>query len=162
MYRNLLVPVEPTGCSREVSIHASQLAAAFGARVHLLHVLAPPAGVHMDDRHLGRPVREVLAEESDKALDGLAALFAEGVEVRRVRREGDVATAILQAAREVGADLIVMGTHGRTGLRRLLMGSVAEAVLRQAGVPCFVVHAPVGTSDALSPAQQEVAADLDG
>jgi nucleotide-binding universal stress UspA family protein len=57
--------------------------------------------------------------------------------VESVVREGDAAAEILRAAEELRCDLIVMGTHGRTGLGRLLMGSVAEAVLRRA--PCAVL-----------------------
>jgi nucleotide-binding universal stress UspA family protein len=53
---------------------------------------------------------------------------------------GDPATAILSEVGETGADLIVMGTHGRTGLQRLLFGSVTEAVIRQAPVPVIAVH----------------------
>ncbi len=55
---------------------------------------------------------------------------------------GDPATAIAQAAEREGADLIVMGTHGRTGLTRLLMGSVAEAVVRKARCPVLTVKHP--------------------
>ena len=57
--------------------------------------------------------------------------------VRYVTAEGDRATVILTTAREAGCDLIVIGTHGRTGLKRLLMGSVAEEVVRNA--PCLVL-----------------------
>lgn len=59
--------------------------------------------------------------------------------------EGDPAVCILEAAREVGADMIVMGTHGRTGLGRLLMGSVAEEVLRKAPCPVMTVKSGDGT-----------------
>jgi nucleotide-binding universal stress UspA family protein len=55
---------------------------------------------------------------------------------------GDPATVILEVAQEIGADLIVMGTHGRTGLRRLLMGSVAEPVVRTASCPVLTVRSP--------------------
>ena len=57
--------------------------------------------------------------------------------------EGDPATAIVEAAEETGADLVVMGTSGRTGLTRLLMGSVAEEVLRHAPCPVLTVRGPV-------------------
>jgi nucleotide-binding universal stress UspA family protein len=69
-----------------------------------------------------------------------------GVTVGHRLEEGDTVEDILTAAQECGADLIVMGTHGRTGLRRVLMGSVAENVVRRA--PCAVLtvrdHGPVG------------------
>jgi nucleotide-binding universal stress UspA family protein len=56
--------------------------------------------------------------------------------------EGDAATVILQVATEIKCDLIVMGTHGRTGLSRLLMGSVAEQVVRNASCPVLTVKTP--------------------
>jgi nucleotide-binding universal stress UspA family protein len=62
--------------------------------------------------------------------------------VQHLLAEGDPATAILRAARDNHCDLIVMGTHGRTGLRRLLMGSVAEQVVRKA--PCLVLTVKAG------------------
>jgi len=67
-----------------------------------------------------------------------------GIQVQHVLVEGDPATEIVRHAREVNADLIVMGTHGRTGLDRLLMGSVAEKVMRDAQCSVLVVKLPKG------------------
>ena len=66
-------------------------------------------------------------------------------------REGDAAEEVLRVADDVGADLIVMGTHGRTGLGRVLMGSVAEAVLRGSRCPVLVVKGPIPTTAAVVP-----------
>ena len=65
-------------------------------------------------------------------------------------KHGDAASEILRVAEEVGADLIVMGTHGRSGVGRLLMGSEAEAVLRRAGCPVLVIkgHVPAAVAAA--------------
>jgi|SRR5579884_2395558 universal stress protein A len=68
-----------------------------------------------------------------------------GIAVEHRLEYGDPAAAILKAAQEIGADLIVMGTHGRTGLHRLLMGSVAERVVRKAPCPVLTVRTPVQT-----------------
>lgn len=65
-------------------------------------------------------------------------------------REGDAAAEILQVADEVGADLIVLGTHGRTGLGRVLMGSVAEAVLRRARCPVLTLKSPLPEAESAS------------
>jgi nucleotide-binding universal stress UspA family protein len=65
-----------------------------------------------------------------------------GVRIERRLDDGVPAEMIVNAAQETGCDLIVMGTHGRTGLRRLLVGSVAEHVLRQAPCPVLTVRAP--------------------
>jgi nucleotide-binding universal stress UspA family protein len=64
--------------------------------------------------------------------------------VKVVIRSSAVGDIILDAARADGAELIVMGTHGRTGVRRLLLGSVVEHVLRHADCPVVAVHAPRG------------------
>ena len=69
--------------------------------------------------------------------------------VEYLLREGNPVPEILRTAQENGADLIVMGTHGRTGVRRLLMGSVAEAVLRKAPCPVLTVKAPPAKPDSL-------------
>jgi nucleotide-binding universal stress UspA family protein len=71
-----------------------------------------------------------------------AALRAQGVDTSWAVRRGRPADEILAAAKESGADLIAMATHGRTGLGRLLFGSVAEAVLRHAPVPVFMIRQP--------------------
>jgi nucleotide-binding universal stress UspA family protein len=64
------------------------------------------------------------------------------IAVEHLLKEGDPATEILRTAEENGCGLIVMGTHGRTGVRRLLMGSVAEQVLRSSACPVLTVKAP--------------------
>jgi nucleotide-binding universal stress UspA family protein len=74
------------------------------------------------------------------------------IHVQRLLREGDPAQEILHTAEETKADLIVMGTHGRTGLRRLLMGSVAEVVLRKAPCPVLTVKSLLREN---APADQE-------
>ncbi|MGP0063750.1 MAG: universal stress protein [Isosphaeraceae bacterium] len=71
--------------------------------------------------------------------------------------EGDPANEILQMARELGADLIVMGTQGRTGLDRLILGSTAESVLARADCPVMVVKAPRHASTTTHPADEKVA-----
>lgn len=164
-YQRLLVPVDPAGCAPQVVDHAVRLAKACHAEIVLLHVLAPPAGVHLHDRHGDTTVGAFLQAEADRALAELAALVPADVPHRALVRTDphtDVAHAIHDATREVGADLVVMGTHGRTGLWRLLRGSVAERVLRGTPVPVLVVHAPAGLEEHLTDAQAEVLADLEG
>jgi nucleotide-binding universal stress UspA family protein len=72
--------------------------------------------------------------------------------------EGDAGTEILRVARETGCDLIVMGTHGRTGLGRLLMGSVAEVVVRKAPCPVLTVKTPLPAAPAEAPGDLAVPA----
>jgi nucleotide-binding universal stress UspA family protein len=115
---------------------ACSLARDRGARLIVLHVMPVPL---VQEKRL---YREEMAGE-------LSRLGAPDARVRVEHRleEGDAATQILRLAQETGCDLIVMGTHGRTGLGRLLMGSVAEQVLRLAACPVLTVRAPFAPSE---------------
>jgi nucleotide-binding universal stress UspA family protein len=90
------------------------------------------------------------AEYHDVVREELEALRPEdpGITVERYRLVGDEADEIVRLAKAKGCDLIVMGTHGRSGLGRLLMGSVAEMVLRKAPCPVLTVKQPAAVSEA--------------
>jgi nucleotide-binding universal stress UspA family protein len=117
---------------------ACVLARDAGARLIVLHVLERPLIVYSGVA-LAPPAPPPSEEERRQRREQLRQVRppdpAVAVEYRL--EEGDPATAIVQVAQEAGCDLIVMGTHGRTGLARLLMGSVAEKVVREA--PCLVL-----------------------
>lgn len=121
---------------------ACSLARDHGGRVLMLHVMERPLiiypGVMMPP-----PPPEPAEEMRQAVRDKLLAIESPepAVPIERLLVEGDPATAILQIARERQCDLIVMGTHGRTGLSRLLTGSVAEKVLRKAPCPVATVKA---------------------
>ena len=122
---------------------ACSLARDRGARIVLLHILEVPVLVPSGVMTAPPPPPP---SESDKkaAWDRLQALKpAEGSIALEHRLEmGNVAAAILEVAKDIQPDLIVMGTHGRTGLGRLLMGSVAEKVLRSAVCPVLTMKTP--------------------
>lgn len=125
------------GCEHSLQV-ARSLARDLGARLVLLHVV--PYGFYANDMTV--PVdpgvyREALAEEC-QLVDGPDLKFP--AETRLAR--GDAAEEILRAAAELDCGLIVMGTHGRTGLSRLLMGSVTEYVVPRADCPVLAVKAP--------------------
>jgi nucleotide-binding universal stress UspA family protein len=118
---------------------ASAVARDYGARVVVCHALVLPMHAY---RELGPLVPEpaLIEDEVRRSLEALRPPDpAVPVEYRLCR--GDAATEIVALAKELKADLIVMGTHGRTGLRRLALGSVAEAVLRRAHCPVLTVRA---------------------
>lgn len=122
---------------------ARALARERGARLVLLHVV-PPAMTTAD----GMPImldltgyRESLASTRD-LIDGPDLKYP--IEIRLA--QGDATAEILRVARDVGCGLVVLGTHGRTGLSRFLMGSVAEQVLRGSPCPVLAVKAPVAAS----------------
>lgn len=132
-HREILVATDFSASSAAAVAHAARLAMESGARLHLLHVL-PPA-----DRSPGQ-----LADERRHSLERLAGVISADAElalktVKEVR-VGRPAEAIVAYAREVGTDLLVVGTHGRSGLRRLALGSVADRVLRDSPCPVVVIR----------------------
>jgi nucleotide-binding universal stress UspA family protein len=144
--RRILVPVDFSGCSRSALEYATFLARRFGAEIDVLHAWEPPTPLvgpfFPADVELARLA---LFERSDRGRDMKAFLsFVEGrgdVRVRGRLEAGDPSDAILRAARESAYDLIVMGTHGRTGMSHLLLGSISEVVVRRASCPVLTVHA---------------------
>lgn len=133
--------LHPTDFS-EPSAYAFDLACALargsGAGLILLHVDAPPAAV---GHAVLLPLLTEHQHELKKELDRL--MPNPSLKTERRFEQGDPATEILRVAQETHADLIVMGTHGRTGLDRLLMGSVAEQVVRRAPCPVVTVKIPI-------------------
>jgi nucleotide-binding universal stress UspA family protein len=141
--RTILHPADFSECSRPAFELACALARDYGARLVVIHVaqlplLMPEGGVLVPS-----PVDE--AEGARVRLEQVRPADSR-VGVRHRLAEGDPAEEILKVAEEEQADLIVMGTHGRGGLSRLLMGSVAEGVLRQAPCPVLTVRAPFHVS----------------
>ncbi|MEQ8786934.1 MAG: universal stress protein [Pirellulaceae bacterium] len=118
---------------------ATSMARDTGARLVIVHVEEAPAVYGGGELYYGVP---------DPSLDDLKAMLSRVVprdpQVPYEHRllEGEPATAITRLAEELSADLIVMATHGRTGLSRLVMGSVAEAIVRRASCPVLTVKEP--------------------
>jgi nucleotide-binding universal stress UspA family protein len=148
--RALLVPIDFSDCSRVALEHAEALAEKFGASLDLLHVweippYIPPeamVGVPGGTTQTLSNTARTHAEQQLRAFE--AAVKQPTSRIRNSRLEsGDPARTIVEIAEKEGYDLIVIGTHGRTGLGHLLMGSVAEKVLRRAHCPVFVVPGKV-------------------
>ncbi|HJQ96931.1 MAG TPA: universal stress protein, partial [Candidatus Polarisedimenticolaceae bacterium] len=140
-------------CPTDFSVHAKsayaeavRVARWFSAKVTLLHVVTPEIPVGGELLYVpplptsSRALRKAKLQEMDAGKD---ALNHAGVEVDTVLREGDVVHEIRRFARESAVDLVVMGTQGRTGLGRVLLGSVTEAILRHAPAPVLTVNRPV-------------------
>jgi nucleotide-binding universal stress UspA family protein len=117
---------------------AGALARDYGARLVLLHVALPPMPVYGGEVLVAVPAST--HDEERQHLDRLKV--PDGVPTERRLVVGVPVEEILGVASEVSVDLIVMGTHGRTGLARLLMGSVAEQVVRKARCPVLTVKTP--------------------
>jgi nucleotide-binding universal stress UspA family protein len=118
---------------------ACALARQLGARLILLHVAVPPVAVYGEGMMATLPVNDLEAIRR-QLLD--VKVPDPQVPIERRVVEGDPAEEIVRVARDVPCDLIVLGTHGRSGLERLLMGSVAEQVVRRAVCPVLTVRLP--------------------
>lgn len=138
-FKTILVPVDFSEHSDEALRVAVELTELFGARLHVTHVYQIPVyGGVGDYGAIQGQLMETVRDGAKQALDdAVAKLRSKGIEVEGHLREGFPAERIVELAEEVGADLLVMGTHGRTGLQHFLLGSVAERTLRTA--PCAVL-----------------------
>jgi nucleotide-binding universal stress UspA family protein len=142
MYKRVLVPVDGSPLAAAILPFIAQIAGPLDAEVMLARVVPsiPPQVVEGSRHIVIDDMVDQLAEAKGYLEDLAAVCAAQGVRVHVQVRSGDPVLEILAAAREAGADLIAMTTHGRTGLGRLLFGSVAGAVLRRAGVPVFLMR----------------------
>lgn len=139
VFENVLVATDFSEASRPALDLAIALARE-PARLHVVHVCEVPAYVD-----LATPVDLVtpLTEADQKRLDDLmASVRAEHPDADGLLRVGVAWEQILEAAADVGADLVVLGTHGRRGLAHALLGSVAERVVRLASAPVLTVRPP--------------------
>jgi universal stress protein A len=135
----------PTDFSETADVaieYAVELGAQLGATVHLLHVITVPSyGIPELGVAHANAIVKTAAIEGQRALDALADRCRSKVNLGPVRIEvGDARDTIDRIATELDADLIVMGTHGRRGLSRFFLGSVAEAVVRSAPCPVLTVR----------------------
>lgn len=135
---HILVPTDFSAPSQQAMTYAFELAQKVGAKLSLLHVIEVP--VYAIEVYL--PLQDL---EQD-ARRGLARLLPEAeaahVDVTRLVAMGVPYEKILETATAEQVDLIVMATHGRTGLRHLAMGSVAERVVRMAPCPVLTIRSP--------------------
>jgi nucleotide-binding universal stress UspA family protein len=144
----ILVPIDFSASSRSALEYATFLAGAFGAELVVLHVREPIGYVGPDTLAFVANVPGQLSPEqarADAAREVEQVLARAGSRPSRVDlriEAGDPMGKILGVSADVDADLVVMGTHGRTGLSRLVVGSVAEGVIRRSSRPVLVVRSP--------------------
>ena len=146
MFKKILVPLDGSELAERALEPAIRIAEKFGGEVILLRVAVPetmlvglacltPQPYEVYDADLWRD-----QEEAQAYLSGITTRWAAAqVPVRTEVISGTPPEMIVEAAQEAGADLVVMSTHGRSGLSRLIYGSVAEAVLRGARVPVLLI-----------------------
>jgi nucleotide-binding universal stress UspA family protein len=135
----ILIPVDFEPVSRKAIALAKELAPALNAELVLLHVYDLP--LYTYPGFDPAPIASYLTDISGAAQVALEQLASSvGVE-RSILRQGDVTSSVLAVASEIGAKMIVMGTHGRHGLAHALLGSVAERVVRQSPIPVLTIRA---------------------
>jgi nucleotide-binding universal stress UspA family protein len=147
MIRKILCATDLSPASEPALRSALDLGRRLDALVYVLHLVDPPyrAVPWFVPAPLDQEFLKTLSEKQEQAaLDEIKRLLAELMPppgaVEAMARTGPAVDGILAAASDVGADLIVVGTHGRTGIRHLALGSVAERIVRSAAVPVLTVR----------------------
>ena len=142
MYKRALVPLDGSTVAEAIIPFLLEIAGPLDMDIVLLRVLQPiPPTALESSRYVVFDDVEERRSEAEAYLAPVAGnLRSRGVRVETKVRHGEPADEIVLGAREAGADLIAMTTHGRSGLGRLVFGSVAEAVLRHADVPVFLMR----------------------
>lgn len=144
--RRVLVPVDFSECSKRALRFAYDLAQAVGASIEVVHVWQPPSFVSpdllvFDPEAESVSLRDWVRAEAHRAMGSFMDEMRapDGVSVEPRLEHGDPAETIERLIEETQPDLVVMGTHGRTGVARLLAGSVAERTVRLATCPVLTV-----------------------
>lgn len=142
LFRHILVATDFSECSDRAIELAVRMAAALDAKLTLVHAWDAPSFVYANPI---APPGDVITPLHDAAAECLNEAVARARRTRPdaagILRRGQAWREILQTRDEIGADLIIVGTHGRSGLSHVVLGSVAEHVVRIAPVPVLTVHA---------------------
>lgn len=137
MYGTILVPIDGSDQSDAALDHAVDLARHHGSEVHLLYV----ADTNRDSLSMqGGRIVDALEREGDRIVSEAVERVEAGIDVVDTVETGDPVETILDYAGSVGADLVVMGTHGRRGLDRYLLGSTTERVIRASPIPVLAIR----------------------
>lgn len=142
--KRILCPVDFSQPSQVAAGYAVDLAKTFGAELHLVHVYQLPVYAFPDGAVMAGPDFTIeVTTGLTRALDNMARDHADeaGQEPKTHLVEGVAYNEIVRLTDELDCDMVVMGTHGRTGVKHMLLGSVAERVVRRSKVPVVVVPA---------------------
>ena len=143
--RRILCLVDFSDTSDHAMEYAIRLAEQLGSELHLLHCYSMPIYPLPDGGIVGTgELANIVRRDSQKAFDALRARFDTSATVVEHLTEGIPHREVQRLSDELGIDMVVMGTHGRTGIRHFLLGSVAERVVRTSPVPVVTVPAPKG------------------
>ncbi|WP_374949684.1 universal stress protein [Mucilaginibacter sp.] len=146
----ILIGIDDSKFAEYAASYGFDLAKTFNAHVGLVHIVEPGvAPVTTTDTIMGMPMQdsainqielmEIQNNAGENIIDRTIRSYAGDLQVTHFNEFGSTSDGILSCSKEFGADLIVIGTHSRSGIDRLLMGSVAETVVRNSEVPVLVV-----------------------
>ena len=142
LYDRILVPTDGSAASEAAIEHGVALAEIHDATIHAMYVINTASFATIPTEGSWEGISDLLEREGEDALDDVVRTAeARDVPVERVTREGSPSREIIRYAEAEACDLIVMGTHGRGGIDRLLLGSVTEKVVRSAPMPVLTIQA---------------------
>ena len=142
MYKKILVPLDGSPLAEAVLPHAEALAKSERAEIVILRVPVTPAAEYFArDPQASIQIRKDIENEAEKYVnEKVLQLKKDHVKASGMTREGLAPDTILAVAEETHADIIAMSTHGRTGVQRWLMGSVADKIIHHAHIPVMLIH----------------------
>ena len=145
-FQRILIAVDETPCSDKVISYAKEYFLSNESSIALITVVPPNSPItYGADPLLGQQpiivpeITEIQQETSEKFVQNVAQQFSASASVFTFTRVGSIKQEILEVAQEWAADLIIMGTNGRTGFDHFISGSVSESVMRHANCPVFIV-----------------------
>lgn len=145
MIQNILAPIDFSDYSKNALKYAVQFAKDFKAKLYLVYVVEPmiyPADFSMGQ--IAIPSTDIdLNRRAEEELQNLAKSLSSGLVVETMIRTGKPFVEIIEAAKEKDIDLIILATHGHTGVEHLLFGSTAEKVVRKAPCPVLTLREPI-------------------
>ncbi len=168
MYKNIMAPVDLSPMENPAISVATRLAREFDATLHLVRAVAPPVIIQpIPPMKAFEITEQALAEEHEASRRKLEALGAEvekeaGVRVQTTLKDGRVTQTLRDHAVEIGADVIVMASHSRGGLKRLNLGSVTDYLIRNTHIPVLVVKPDVPLFDEAAEVTARIVVPLDG
>ena len=148
MYQKILLPTDGSKFAEKAAQHAIWIASKSGAEIIVLNVIETSSLVGLPAEDLIVRIKEMLKEEGRRSLERISEMVTEeekelkieDIKVTLKTEEGSPAEAILKTVEKEDVDLVVMGTSGKHGLDRFLLGSVTEKVVRSAKCPVLAVH----------------------
>ncbi|MFD1684656.1 universal stress protein [Halobellus litoreus] len=149
MYDRILIPTDGSECADSAVEHALDIAAQYDAELHVLSVVDSRDVSHSAPAISPEQVQQTLRDRAESVVESVAERAeAAGVTVVTAVEPGIPDDVVVEYAADEDCDLIVMGTHGRTGLERYLLGSVTERTVRRSSVPVLTVRGSEESDDA--------------